>query len=216
MKIFLKVNLIILLMGLTTTGILTIDAASRTGHKEFEKITFTYNPEAKLLVDMSDSELNEMMKNVKKKTFGWSIYSKIKNYEVIYEAGTIFSRSNNTSQEINFNYNTASTTKQQFSFNLSGTLAMKTSGKIDVVSASLDKSIKSDIGLKSDISFEEEMDFTIKILPQKKVSLIVKGKATISSGANKYYFLGICTKKGYWEYVDVISEYYELYEEEIY
>ena len=82
---------------------------------------------------------------------------------VIYEAGTIFSRSNNTSQEINFNYNTASTTKQQFSFNLSGTLAMKTSGKIDVVSASLDKSIRSDIGLKSDISFEEEMDFTIKI-----------------------------------------------------
>ena len=65
---------------------------------------------------MSDSELNEMMKNVKKKAFGWSIYSKIKNYEVIYEAGTIFSRSNNTSQEINFNYNTASTTKQQFSF----------------------------------------------------------------------------------------------------
>lgn len=39
---------------------------------------------------MSDSELNEMMKNVKKKAFGWSIYSKIKNYEVIYEAGTIF------------------------------------------------------------------------------------------------------------------------------
>ena len=78
------------------------------------------------------------------------------------------------------------------------------------------KVLESDIGLKSDISFEEEMDFTIKILPQKKVSLIVKGKATISSGANKYYFLGICTKKGYWEYVDVISEYYELYEEEIY
>ncbi|MFR7880612.1 MAG: hypothetical protein ACLU5J_03385 [Christensenellales bacterium] len=39
------------------------------------------------------------------------------------------------------------------------------------------KGVRSDIGLKSDISFEEEMDFTIKILPQKKVSLIVKGKA---------------------------------------
>lgn len=130
--------------------------------------------------------------------------------------GLFFSRSNNTSQEINFNYNTTSTTKKQFSFNLSGTLAMKTSGKIDDVSASLDKSIRSDIGLKSDISFEEEMDFTIRILPRKKVSLIVKGNATISNGANKYYFLGICTKKGYWEYVDVINEYYELYEEEIY
>ena len=206
MKIFLKVNLIILLMSLITTGIVTINAASKTGHKEFEKITFVYNPEAKLLVDMSNSELNEMMKKVKKKVFGWSIYSKIKNYDVIYEAGTIFSRSNNTSQEINFNYNTTSTTKKQFSFNLSGTLAMKTSGKIDDVSASL----------KSDISFEEEMDFTIRILPRKKVSLIVKGNATISNGANKYYFLGICTKKGYWEYVDVINEYYELYEEEIY
>ena len=74
MKIFLKVNLIILLMSLITTGIVTINAASKTGHKEFEKITFVYNPEAKLLVDMSNSELNEMMKKVKKKVFGWSIY----------------------------------------------------------------------------------------------------------------------------------------------
>ena len=144
------------------------------------------------------------------------IYSKIKNYEVIYEAGTIFSRSNNTSQTIDFQYNTSSSTTKEIDFNLSGTLAMKASGKIDSISASLDRSIRSDIGFRNNVTFEEEMDFQLQIPPRKKISLIVKGRATLSSGAHKYYFLGICLNKGYWEYVDIINEYYELYEEEIY
>ena len=92
---------------------------------------------------------------------------------------------------------------------------MKASGKIDSVSIGLDTSIRGEIGMKSTISFEEEVDFTVKIMPNKKVSLLVKGIATLSNGASKYYFLGICTKKNYWEYIDVLSEYYELYEETI-
>ena len=165
---------------------------------------------------MYNSELNQILKKVKKKAFGWSVYSKIKNYEVIYEAGTIFSRSNNTSQTIDFQYNTSSSTTKEIDFNLSGTLAMKASGKIDSISASLDRSIRSDIGFRNNVTFEEEMDFQLQIPPRKKISLIVKGRATLSSGAHKYYFLGICLNKGYWEYVDIINEYYELYEEEIY
>lgn len=213
MKKFLKINLIILMFGCIVMNFINVDAASKTGHSEFDKITFLYNPDAKLLVEMSNSELSSMMSKVKKKAFGWSTKSKYANLEVLYEAGSVFSRSNHTSQAIDFTYTTSEAKTTEFEITGSGTIALKASGKFDKISASLDNSIRLDIGVKNKIVKTEDMDFTIKILPGKKISLVVKGIATLSSGAAKYYFLGICTKKTYWEYIDVVNEYYELYEE---
>lgn len=215
MKRFLKINLCIFIFSLLLISFINVNAGTKTGHKEFTKITFLYNDEAYLLIEMNNTQLDEMMKKVKRKAFGWSTYTNIINNEVVYEAGSIFSRSNNTSQPIDFTYSTVASTSKQLTSNLSGTLAMKASGKIDAVSLGLDTSIRGEIGTKNTISLEEEVDFSVKIMPNKKVSLLVKGIATLSNGASKYYFLGICTKKNYWEYIDVMSEYYELYEETI-
>ena len=215
MKRFLKINLCIFMFSLVLISFINVDAGTKTGHKEFTKITFLYNKDNYLLIEMNNTQLEEMMKEVKRKAFGWSTYTNVINNEVVYEAGSIFSRSNNTSQPIDFTYSTTASTSKQLTSNLSGTLAMKASGKIDAISLGLDTSIRGEIGIKNNVSFEEEVDFTVKIMPNKKVSLLVKGIATLSNGASKYYFLGICTKKNYWEYIDVMSEYYELYEETI-
>ena len=215
MKKFLKLNLCIFILTFVLITFINVNAGTKTGHKEFTKITFLYNKDAFLLVEMNNTQLEDMMKEVKRKAFGWSTYTNIINNEVVYEAGSIFSRSNNTSQPIDFTYSTLASTSKQLTSNLSGTLAMKASGKIDVVTLGLDTSIRGEIGTKSTISFEEEVDFSVKIMPNKKISLLVKGIANLSNGASKYYFLGICTKKNYWEYIDVMSEYYELYEETI-
>ena len=215
MKKFLKMNLTILLFGFVMINLINVEAASKTGHSAFNKITFLYNPEARLLVEMTKVEKEKVMSKVKKKAFGWSTKANYVNLEVVYEAGSVFSRSNHTSQAIDFNYSTSEAKTTEFDVTSSGTLAMKASGKFDVISASLDKSIRLDIGIKNKIVKTEDMDFTIKILPGKKISLVVKGIATLSNGAAKYYFFGICTKKNYWEYVDVVSEYYELYEEKL-
>ena len=215
MKRFFKINLCIFILTFVLITFINVNAGTKTGHKEFTKITFLYNKDAFLLVEMNNTQLEDMMKEVKRKAFGWSTYTNIINNEVVYEAGSIFSRSNNTSQPIDFTYSTLASTSKQLTSNLSGTLAMKASGKIDVVTLGLDTSIRGEIGTKSTISFEEEVDFSVKIMPNKKVSLLVKGIANLSNGASKYYFLGICTKKNYWEYIDVMSEYYELYEETI-
>ena len=215
MNKFLKVNIFIILLSLILISIISVDAGTKTGHQEFTKITFLYNPEALLLVEMDDNKLDSMMKNVKKKVFGWSTYTNIVNYDVVYEAGSIFSRSNNTSQPIDFTYSTSSQTSVQTSINGSSSIALKASGKIDAVSLGLESSVRTEIGVKKTVSFEESVDFTVKIMPNKKVSLLVKGNAILSNGASKYYFLGICTKKNFWEFVDIMSEYYELYEETI-
>lgn len=213
MKIFFKINLMLCIVSCVIVSFINVKAASKTGHAEFNKITFLYNPEAKLLVDMNKNELNSLLKGVKKKAFGWSTKANKMNLEVLYEAGTIFSRSNHTSQAIDFTYTTSEAKTYELDLTRSGTLAMKASGKFETISASLDRSIRLDIGVKSKIVKTEDMDFTIKILPGKKVSLVVKGIATFSNGASKYYVFGICTKKSFWEYVDVVNEYYELYEE---
>lgn len=215
MNKFLKVNIFIILLSLILISIISVDAGTKTGHQEFTKITFLYNPEALLLIEMDDNKLDSMMKNVKKKVFGWSTYTNIVNYDVVYEAGSIFSRSNNTSQPIDFTYSTSSQTSVQTSINGSSSIALKASGKIDAVSLGLESSVRTEIGVKKTVSFEESVDFTVKIMPNKKVSLLVKGNAILSNGASKYYFLGICTKKNFWEFVDIMSEYYELYEETI-
>ncbi len=216
MKRFFKINIMIMLIALFIISTINLKAGTKTGHSEFTKIDFIYNKDALLLVEMDNKQLSKIMKEVKKKAFGWSTNSNIVNYEVVYEAGSIFSRSNNTSQMINFTYKTSKDTSIQTTINGTSSIALKASGKIDSISIGLENNIRTEIGVKKTVSFEETVDFSVKIMPNKKVSLLIKGLATLSNGASKYYFLGICTKKNYWEYVDIMSEYYELYEEDLF
>ncbi len=215
MKKIIKMNLFITIITIIVCSLNGVQAGTKTGHSEFNEINFLYNQDGKLIIEMSNAEKKAMLKKVKRKAFGWSSYANIINNTVVYTADTIFARANDTNQTIEFNYSTTSSRKNQLTSALSGTLSLKTSGKIDDISVGLDGSIRSEIGQKTEISFEEETDFNIRIDPGKKISLLVKGKANLSNGASKYYFCGVTTSKKIWEYVDVISEYYELYEENI-
>lgn len=215
MKKILKLNLMIIAITIIICGLNTVQAGTKTGHREFNEITFLYNRDGKLIVDLNKNEKDEIFKKVRRKAFGWTNHVHILNGLVIYTADTIFSRYNNTNQVIKFSYATSSTRKEQLTRSLAGTLSLKSSGKISDISLSLDESIRADIGYKTEISFEEETDFDIKIDPGKKISLIVKGKANLSSGAAKFFVFGICTNKMLWEYIDVVNEYYEIYEEAI-
>lgn len=208
-------NLLLTIITIIVCSLNGVQAGTKTGHSEFNEINFLYNPNGKLIIEMSDVERKAILKKVRRKAFGWSSYANILNNTVEYTADTIFARANNTNQTVEFNYSTTSSRKKQLTSTLSGTLSLKASGKIDDISMGLDESIRSEIGQKTEISFEEETDFSIKIDPGKKISLLVKGKANLSNGASKYFFCGVTTSKKIWEYVDVISEYYELYEETI-
>jgi len=213
MKSFLKINIGILLSVIVFCGLSHAEANASTGHDEFTSIKFLYNPELKLIVEMSESERVALLNRVKRKAFGWSTYTNYRKYEIEYEAGTIFSRSNTTNQVIEFHYSTATSDKKTKTSELSGTLGMKLSGKFNKITASLDSSIRGEIGKKSESTFKEEMEFKVKIEPGRRVSLMVKGLAKLSNGASKYYLFGISAKKEIWEYIDVVNEYYELTEE---
>ena len=52
-------------------------------------------------------------------------------------------------------------------------------------------------------------------MPHTKITLRISGDAYVTSGVSKYYFLGLCLRKGEWERVDVETMYYELVEESV-
>lgn len=52
---------------------------------------------------MSKNEKRQMLKNVKRKAFGWSNYTNLYNRQVIYEANTIFLDQITQDNQLNLN-----------------------------------------------------------------------------------------------------------------
>lgn len=205
--------LIFTIITILSFSVFNINASSQTGHKEYNKITFPNSKGVKLLVDMTNQEKNAMIKQVKRKAFGWSSYCLIRNEEVLCEADTMFSRSNLTSESYKFTYKLETGNTVETSYCLSGDLGGKINIPIKKISAALDLSIKGEYEKKEENKITETTSFTININPNTRTSLVIMVEGLLSSGASRYYILGISFKKGTWEYIEPLREYYELHEE---
>ncbi len=190
-----------------------IFAASSSGHSGFESITFPEQSKARLLVDMSEKQKKDAIKKVKWKFFGWSTNNILTRQPVYYIGQTIFSRANRTSSPIEFDYAMKVGKTTSNSVAVSGGLTAKASGKIKAVSLGIDFKANAEWEKIVKQTEEEKTSFTIKIKPNTKISLYIKGKAELTNGGSKYFVCGIPVKKGNFEFIDVITEYYELYEE---
>ncbi len=193
-----------------------VNAAGVAGHTEFQEIKIPPNSAAQLINDMPKELINSSYNQVKHRLFGWSVKSIVNNQIVTYKGDTIFSRKNNTSQTLNFFYTLETEQSVTTSISASTSLSGKGSGKIKAVSAALDASIRGEIGKKTYVSRSETTDIKIVIPPYRKLTIVVRGEARLNNGVCKYYFLGIRFKKGEWEYVDIVNEYYDYYEEAVY
>lgn len=186
-----------------------------TGHSAFQNIEFE-NSSVKLLVDMTTYEKQKAHQNLKEwRFFGWTVGVINKNADCKYTAETIFSKANNTKTPFTFTYEMTENTKIETSISLDGTIASKVKGKVKAVELGLDTTIRGQIGRKKTTTRNEETKMTIIIQPNTKITMKVTGNAEMSNGVGRYYFLGICFKKGEWEYIDVLDECYELIEERI-
>lgn len=182
------------------------------GHPDFQEIILPKHSFAKLLEDYSDSELKQEYKLVKRKAFGWSIKQFNDDVKAKFVGNTVFAKANNTDQELSFVYTFEEEKFVESSVNVEGDLSIDISGKVKVISGGLNGKIRKEIGSKNQHTTIETLRTTLIIPPHRKLTVITKGEAYINSGVACYYFLGIRFKKGAWEYVDVISEYYDYYE----
>ena len=214
MKVILRIFCLLMIMMMFTVGTKAY-ASNQTGHDEFDEIRVPDESDAKLLVWMKGSEKDKALNKVKWKFFGLSTYNINYREVVYYNARTIFSRSNLTSRSIEFNYNMSTGRTVTNSIGVSGSIDLKISGKIKAVTLTGDAGFTTDWDKTVKETEEEKINFSVTIPPKSKVSLIVKGSAELTNGAAKSYIFGIAFKKGHFEFIDVVTEYYELLEERI-
>lgn len=192
-----------------------VDASSYTGYDDFEDYVVPVGSHARLLVNIPKSEKQKAIEAVKWRFVGWSVKNITAQEPIIYQAKTIFSRSNKTQEAISFKYTVSDGSVVTKTTSFTGSITSKASGKIKNLSLGLDATAKYSSEKEVENSHEEATSFIVNIYPNKKVSLLVKGIAVVTNGGSKYFFLGIPVKKGNYEYIDVITEYYELYEENV-
>lgn len=208
-KTYLFLFLCFIMIGFTQSEVY---AKYNTGHSGFEEIDFL-DDSAILLVNINEQMKYDYMSKISRGFIGWKVKTMLHSASAEYIGKTIFSRYNNTDQTIDFNYSSSIKNTEETSVVTEGSLTGSISGKGKAISGGLEAEIRKKIGNISTITITEESSFKVQIKPGRKVSLIVKGDAKVSNGVAKYYFLGICFKKGSWEIIDVMSEYYELHEE---
>ncbi len=192
---------------------LKVNASSYTGYDEFEDYSVPKGSEARLLVNIPQKEKQKAIEGVKWRFMGWSVNNITTQELIIYQAKTIFARSNKTRELISFKYNVSDKSVVTKATSFTGSITTKASGKIKNLTLGVDAQTKYSTEKEIENTHQETTSFVVNIYPNKKVSLLVKGIAEVTNGGSKYYFFGIPFKKGNYEYIDVLTEYYELLEE---
>ena len=185
-------------------------SVSASSHPEFEQIIFRYDSAASLIEDMPDEKIDSAYKKVRRRVFGWSIVSLIEDETVLYVGDTVFSKANNTSNPLTFTHTFEVVNVLETSVSVSKSLEGSISYKGKKVSGNF-----KEIGEKTKEQVSETTKTNIYIPSKTKLSITIKGTAMLNNGVTKYFILGIPFKKGTWEYIDVITEYYDYYEEKI-
>ena len=210
-KFYLILFLCFMFMGISSV---CVNAEYETGHSEYKEINFKYNTGAKLLNRMTPGEVQKELDSVKRKFAGWRVNDMVCAASATYVGKSIFARYNNTKQPVKFAYASTIQNMEENSVVTTGSIGASLSSK-KKLNAALELEIRKQIGKVTTHTSTEKVDFNVTIDPGHKISLIVKGDCKVSNGVAKYYILWMCFKKGSWEIIDVMSEYYELCEEVI-
>ncbi len=193
---------------------LPIFAYSKTGHEMFSEINF--KDEGTLLVDMTTSQVNSGYKDMGRAKFiGWKYhYFNIKK-EATYVGEVLFAKTNRSRDIFKVDYKIKDTETKERSITYGGSLSSKF--KKNIMGIDMELTPKVDASLKNTTSNQtvQETSFNVVIHPGYKMVFREAGECLITNGVSKYYILGITVNKGEWEYIDVVTKYYELYEEKV-
>ncbi|MDD4212711.1 MAG: hypothetical protein PHY42_04875 [Bacilli bacterium] len=208
-----KILITTLLFMFFLAGDIQIDNYSLTGHDEFSNLEFV-DSHCTLMKDMDDLYVKMRIKGLSTKFIGTSTSIEYEYKEATYVGNVIFSRSNKTRDIFIFDYSLQTVEFMSRCITIKGSLNMKAAGKIKKVEASGGIQIDGSYEVESSSQQTEKSSMTIKVYPQKKMTLRVTGDARISSGFTKKWLFWICIQQGAWEIVDIVTSYFELVEED--
>jgi hypothetical protein len=210
----MKKLLIVALCLWTAIGIQKTQAYSTTGHEGIMAVSF--EEEGELLVDMSSAQIEAGYKALgKNRFFGWKYHFFNIKSSATYLGEIIFARSNRTNDRLEIDYQMKETNYSERSIKTTGTLSGQFEGNIKKIDAGLKAGGEIELDRTTSITRVEDTKFSFVVDPNHRITFRVTGDAVITNGVSKYCFMGITFKKGTWEYIDIITRYYELVEEEL-
>lgn len=214
MGVVMKKIFIVFIVMYLTFCFSSIKAHAGTGHKGFSEITI--KGEGKLLVDMTDDEINVGYRAMgKRKFWGWHHHYFLIQEEATYRGEIIFAKSNRTDQPVEINYLLQEKEYTENSWKVTGSISGKIQGKIKGADVSVNGGAEGEKKDTESYTRFEETKFKVLVEPNHRLIFQITGDCLVTSGVSKYYILGITSKKGAWEYVEVVTRYYELYTTEI-
>lgn len=190
-----------------------INAYSQTGYRQFEDIEIENGNGVYLLINTSLKTKKKNLEQVKWRLFGPSVYIKNNKVPVKYKKFDAFSRSNRTNNVLEYDYTYRMNMSGEMCIDSTSASGYDVSAKIDILNMSVEESIKKSIGATLEVGVMKEVNYTITVDPHTKVTMYITGDALLSQGAIKYYIFGIPIIKTNWEYIDIVTEFYEFNEE---
>ena len=203
----------LLLLFISGTYFIDKPLMANTGHPLFDEIIIPSERNVYLLANKSLTSKKKQLSKVKWKLFGSSVYTEIYKMRVEFKRPNTFVRSNKTSNVIEYEYTFTSSLKAKYSFQKDENAKIDFSVKISKIGGAIESEVNRVLGLSLEGDITQELNYTITISPYTKVTIYSTGEAYLSQGAMKYYFLGVPIYSTNWEQIEVIAEYYELYEE---
>ncbi len=179
-------------------------------HSNFQEIIV---PEGVTLVEDFGEDFDEYYDQVKSKFFGWSTVVIHEEEKVVFVSETLFSYSNQSNESIDYTYEYKKGKDLKNSVTFTGDISTKAGGKVKGFNLSFNSKLQSKLDLDVTESTDEVWDVDIEVKPYKKVSLKVKGEGELTNGVSKYYVFWIPIKKGGWEILEIVEEYFWLVEE---
>jgi hypothetical protein len=191
----------------------TIEKYTPTGHEQFSKLEFV--EDRCLLKDLDQEYIDSKLKDMKSKFWGTRTEYLYQYEDANYVGSVVFSRSNKSDQPYIFDYTLTEVEFNERSISVEGSISLKGTIKTKKVEGSGQIEVKTKYSESESYQKTEKSQMKITVFPNRKITLQVAGEAKISSGFSKYFVFWICTQKGAWETVDVVTSYFELVEEDV-
>ncbi len=204
--------MVLLVFGLSSVKDKGVDPYSKTGHDQFAELVLTDG--GSLIVDYPEVFIEASLDELKRKVFGTTDKRFLTYANASYVSTTIFSRSNKTREAYTFAYDLSTVIYSEVSVSVKGSLSAKGVYKAKKGEITGNGELSVTYATDDYIKTTENGKMSVIIYPNKKVSLRIVGEAKVTNGIRKSYFLGVTTKKGSYEVVDIVSTCFELREED--
>lgn len=208
-KIFIILTILLVLPLCTATE---VNAAS--GHEGFSEIIL--KGDGKLLAEMTDEEIEGGYKVMgKRKFWGWRHHFFLIQAEANYVGAVIFAKANRTNQPVTINYVLQEKEYTENSWKITGSISGKIQGKIKVADGTGNVGGSGEKKDTESYTRFEETKFNVILEPNQRLVFHITGGCLVTNGVSKHFIFGITSRKGSWEYVEVLTRYHELLTTEI-